>query len=77
MYLKSGGKPQNPISENIVANCDAGIAFFWHSLGSPTDTCESGTVEDIGQTLNMGRWAFPCFLEGVPPCAVAEKRIDA
>ena len=77
MYPKSGGKPQDLINEIIVPNCDAAIAIFWCSLGSPTDKYESGTVEEIEQMLDMERQVFLYFSKENPPYSVAEKGIDA
>src|SRR5205807_8690783 len=40
------GPPQAVLNQQLLESCDIGIAIFWSRIGSPTDTNESGSVEE-------------------------------
>jgi hypothetical protein len=56
-----GAHPQKLINKQIVEWCDMVIACFWATAGSPTDTTESGTIEEIEETVKRGRPAMIYF----------------
>ena len=45
---------QLSINEQIVDDCDLGIALFWSRLGTPTEIAESGSVEEIDRLTTAG-----------------------
>ena len=42
-----GDKPQNILNNELLDDCDLGIAIFWYRLGTPTDEHPSGSIEEI------------------------------
>src|SRR5438477_13143943 len=40
------GAPQEVLNNQIVFGCDLGIAIFWSRVGTPTNTHQSGSVEE-------------------------------
>lgn len=46
--------PQDVLNEQIVDDCDFGVALFRSRLGTPTETSESGSVEEIQRLLTRG-----------------------
>lgn len=49
-----GGRPQNFINEQVLANADILVGIFWNRLGTPTGTHLSGTVEEIDLHIKKG-----------------------
>jgi len=48
-------QPAQPtINEQIVDDCDLAVALFWSRLGTPTETAESGSVEEIERLTTAG-----------------------
>lgn len=47
-------EPQNVLNEQIVDECDLGIALFWSRVGTPTSEHPSGSMEEIHRLLNRG-----------------------
>lgn len=58
-----GAEPQSILNEQILAPCDFGIALFWSRLGSPTETYESGSVEEIERLLASGKEVMIYFCD--------------
>ena len=48
------GEPQAVLNEQIVDDCDMGLALFWSRLGTPTSAHASGSVEEINRLLERG-----------------------
>ncbi|EJL6615600.1 hypothetical protein AB2373_17010 [Vibrio cholerae] len=49
-----GKHPQKLLNDQMVEDADFGIGIFWSKLGTPTDTHDSGTVEEIDGLINKG-----------------------
>ena len=49
------GTPQAVINQQVVGDCDFGVAVFWTRLGTPTDEHQSGSVEEIERLLKDGK----------------------
>jgi len=48
------GVPQGIINEQIVDDCDFGIAIFWGRVGTPTADHASGSVEEVERLARRG-----------------------
>lgn len=48
------GPAQAKVNEQIVDECDFGIAVFWSRLGTPTPRYASGSVEEIERLTGRG-----------------------
>lgn len=46
--------PQNVINNQLLENCDLGVAIFWSRLGTPTATHPSGSIEEIYRLIHRG-----------------------
>jgi hypothetical protein len=58
-----GERAQETINKQLVRNADILVAIFWTRLGTPTGKAESGTVEEIRETLALGRPVLVYFSE--------------
>lgn len=67
-----GGRPQNFINEQVLANADILVGIFWSRLGTPTGTYSSGTVEEIDLHIKKGLPTL-LYFSGQP---VDPERID-
>jgi hypothetical protein len=56
-----GAHPQKILNTQLLDNADVLIAIFWTRLGTPTDTHQSGTVEEIEEHLEKGKPALIYF----------------
>ena len=54
-YPVTGKHPQKTIDEILVKKSDLLICIFGSRLGSPTDTHESGSIEEIEEHLKTGK----------------------
>lgn len=52
---EAGVRPQGALNEQIVSDADILIGLFWTKLGTSTGVAESGTVEEVDQTVAAGR----------------------
>lgn len=50
-----GARPQQIINNQIVDDCDFGIAVFWSRLGTPTGGHASGSAEEIERLLTADK----------------------
>jgi hypothetical protein len=50
-----GTHPQTSINDQLVEQADGLLALFWNRIGTPTETSESGTVEEIELAWNKGK----------------------
>lgn len=48
------GPPQVKVNEQIVDDCDFGIAVFWSRVGTPTVAYDSGSVEEVERLVARG-----------------------
>jgi hypothetical protein len=53
---RHGLHPQEELNAQLVDVADILIALFWHRLGSPTETAESGTIEEIERAHGAGAY---------------------
>ena len=67
-----GGEPQTVLNEQIVDDCDLGIALFWSRLGTATAEHESGSLEEIHRLLEHGAKVM-VYLKTAP---IPQERID-
>lgn len=51
-----GRHPQEILNDQLVDECDIGLAIFANRLGTETVAAESGTVEEIERLHNAGRY---------------------
>lgn len=68
-----GASPQEIINSRLLKDCDLLIGVFWTRLGTPTDTAESGTVEEIQEHIRAGKPAM-LYFSSAP---VAPQSIDS
>lgn len=66
-YADSGKHPQKIINEQLVENSDLLVAIFKMKFGSPTDTHESGTAEEIDLAFKMKKHVMLFFCDGDMP----------
>jgi len=62
-YPDLSAPAQPVINEQVVDQVDVVIATFWTTLGSPTDSAESGTVEEIQRARNAGKHVLLYFCD--------------
>ena len=67
------GAPQAVLNEQIVDDCDLGIALFWSRLGTATAEHESGSLEEIHRLLEHGAKVM-VYLK---TAAIPQEKIDA
>ena len=48
------GPAQAKVNEQIVDECDFGIAVFWSRVGTPTEEYDSGSVEEVERLSGRG-----------------------
>ena len=63
-YADSGKHPQKIINEQLVENADLLVAIFKMKFGSPTDTHESDTAEEIDLAFKMEKHVMLFFYDG-------------
>lgn len=57
----SNVRPQGAINEQLVSQADMLVGMFWTKIGSNTGVAESGTVEEIDETVRNGKPALLYF----------------
>lgn len=55
--------PQSALNAQIVDDADLAVAIFRARVGTPTDTAESGSVEEIERLRRLGREVMVFFSE--------------
>lgn len=60
-----GKHPQKIINDQVVAKSDIMICIFGGRVGSPTDSYESGTIEEINEHLKAGKQVMIYFKKTV------------
>lgn len=58
-----GKRAQQVINDQVLKNCDALIAVFWHRFGSNTGDFDSGTLEEIERHREAGKPTMLYFSE--------------
>jgi len=53
-YPDMSGPAQAKVNEQIVDECDFGIAVFWSRVGTPTAVYDSGSVEEVERLIARG-----------------------
>lgn len=71
-----GVHPQAAINKQLVEDCDGVLALFWHRLGTPTDTAESGTIEELEFALDLGRTVAILHCSRTLPADVDTAQLD-
>ncbi|MCW0053334.1 hypothetical protein OIV36_28055 [Burkholderia pseudomallei] len=56
-----GDHPQSLINEQMATSCDLLIGVFWTRVGTPTETYDSGSVEEIEKHIAAGKIAMLYF----------------
>ncbi len=56
-----GNRPQAIINQQIIEDCDLGVAIFWSRLGTPTSDFLSGSIEEIEILTKCGKNVFVYF----------------
>ena len=62
-----GAAAQDVINEQLVDECDFGIAIFWSRLGSPTKEHPSGSAEEVARLVGKGANVMTYFSEKPVP----------
>lgn len=62
-----GGEVQSILNEQIVDDCDLGVAVFWSRLGTPTGKHPSGSVEEIYRLRDNGAEVMVYFSKAPIP----------
>jgi hypothetical protein len=62
-YPEMNTAPQTAINKQVVDHCDMAIGVFWTRLGTPTETAESGTAEEIARVAQAGKPVMLYFSE--------------
>ena len=59
----SGNSPQELINKQLLNRCDFLVGIFWQRLGTPTESAESGTVDEINNFIAKGKTCMIYFSE--------------
>lgn len=54
-FPEVGAHPQKILDKQLVDKSDLMVCIFWTKLGTPTDTDESGTIEEIKEHIKAGK----------------------
>ncbi len=70
----NGQSGQDVLNNQIVYPADGTIAMFYTRLGTPTDKYQSGTVEEIEKSLELGKHVavIPVVTETLPTEAIGD-----
>jgi len=72
-----GGSPQDLLNEQIVQDCDLGLAVFRSRLGTPTENHESGSVEEVYRLAGEGKRVLVYFSnEPIPQEALRDDQFS-
>lgn len=64
---------QNVINDQLLKDCDLGIAVFWSKLGTPTAKHPSGSVEEVYGLLHKGARVLVYFCDlPIPQAALRD-----
>ncbi len=68
-----GEGPQEPITRQIVDDCDCTIGIFWNRIGTPTKLAEGGAVEEVQRMLTVLKRPVMLYFSDMP---IAPSKID-
>ena len=61
-----GEGPQEPITRQLVDDCDCAIGIFWHRIGTPTKLAEGGAVEEVQRMLTVLKRPVMLYFSDMP-----------
>ncbi len=61
-----GEGPQEPITRQIVDDCDCAIGIFWNRVGTPTKLAEGGAVEEVQRMLTVLKRPVMLYFSDMP-----------
>jgi len=61
VFPEMGDLPQGIINKQIVENADILFGVFWHRAGTPSGVAQSGTIEEIEQSVERTKPVFLYF----------------
>ena len=61
-----GEGPQEPITRQLVDDCDCAIGIFWHRIGTPTKLAEGGAVEEVQRMLTVLKRPVMLYFSRIP-----------
>ncbi len=76
-YPESGDRPQALLNRQIVERGDILIGIFGVRIGTPTGVAESGTIEEIEQFRQAGKYVALYFSNAPIPRDVDRQQLDA
>ncbi len=68
-----GEGPQEPITRQIVDDCDCAIDIFWNQIGTPTPRAAGGAVEEVQRMMTILKRPVMVYFSNVP---IARKELD-
>ncbi len=68
-----GEGPQEPITRQIVDDCDCAIGIFWNRIGTPTKLAEGGAVDEVQRMLTVLKRPVMLYFSDMP---IAPSKID-
>ena len=72
-YPSIGSHPQKTINKQVVEKSDLLVCIFGIRLGTPTDSFESGTLEEINEHFNAGKQVMIYFKTSIPNITAIDK----
>lgn len=76
-YPASGDRPQAIINKQIVESGDILIGIFGHTVGTPTGTAQSGTIEEIEEFRKAGKYVALYFSTADPTPNAGRDQVKA
>jgi len=58
--------PQEPITRQLVDDCDCAIGIFWNRVGTPTKLAEGGAVEEVQRMLTVLKRPVMLYFSDMP-----------
>ena len=75
-FPQSGDNPQTLLNKQFVTDCDMCVALLGIRFGTPTDSYDSGTEEEIEVMLAQGKQVFLYFVErNVDPSTIDTEQL--
>ena len=72
-----GNRPQAIINQQILEDCDLGVAIFWSRLGTPTQDFPSGSMEEIEILTKTGKNVLVYFSKrDIPQNSLDVKQLE-
>ncbi len=68
-----GEGPQEPITRQIVDDCDCAIGIFWNRIGTPTAIAAGGAVEEVQRMLTVLKRPVMLYFSDMP---ISPSKID-